>query len=85
MSGVRKPPELARPDESLEILIQLTADTSGGKETKREILGVNEALREAGKGARQYDKAIRETGRTPVQRNTFYEPIRVVAEPAAPR
>ena len=23
-------------------------------------------------------KAIRETGRTPVQRNTFYEPIRVL-------
>ena len=30
-------------------------------------------------------KAIRETGRTPVQRNTFYEPIKVLAEsmPAA--
>jgi aminodeoxyfutalosine synthase len=25
-------------------------------------------------------KAIREAGRTPVQRNTFYEPIRVLAE-----
>jgi hypothetical protein len=25
-------------------------------------------------------KAIREAGRTPVQRNTFYEPIKVVAE-----
>ena len=31
-------------------------------------------------------KAIRETGRTPVQRNTFYEPIKVLAEgnPAEP-
>jgi len=29
-------------------------------------------------------KAIRETGRTPVQRNTFYEPIRVLAAAAAP-
>jgi hypothetical protein len=27
-------------------------------------------------------KAIREAGRVPVQRNTFYEPIRIV-EPAA--
>ena len=25
-------------------------------------------------------KAIREVGRTPVQRNTFYEPIKVLAE-----
>ena len=25
-------------------------------------------------------KAIRETGRTPVQRNTFYEPIKVLAD-----
>jgi hypothetical protein len=25
-------------------------------------------------------KAIREAGRTPVQRNTFYEPIKVLAE-----
>ena len=28
-------------------------------------------------------KAIRETGRTPVQRNTFYEPIRIL-ESATP-
>ncbi len=28
-------------------------------------------------------KAIRETGRTPVQRNTFYEPVKVWDEPAA--
>jgi hypothetical protein len=27
-------------------------------------------------------KAIREAGRTPVQRNTFYEPIKVLAETA---
>jgi hypothetical protein len=27
-------------------------------------------------------KAIRETGRTPVQRNTFYEPIQVLADAA---
>ena len=25
-------------------------------------------------------KAIRETGRTPVQRNTFYEPIKILAD-----
>ena len=25
-------------------------------------------------------KAIREAGRTPVQRNTFYEPIKILAE-----
>ena len=29
-------------------------------------------------------KAIREAGRTPVQRNTFYEPIKVLPEAAAP-
>jgi len=29
-------------------------------------------------------KAIRETGCTPVQRNTFYEPIKVWDEPALP-
>jgi aminodeoxyfutalosine synthase len=29
-------------------------------------------------------KAIRETGRTPVQRNTFYEPIKVWDMPAPP-
>jgi aminodeoxyfutalosine synthase len=29
-------------------------------------------------------KAIREAGRTPVQRNTFYEPIKVIENPAAP-
>jgi aminodeoxyfutalosine synthase len=31
-------------------------------------------------------KAIRETGRTPVQRNTFYEPIRILENlsPATP-
>jgi hypothetical protein len=31
-------------------------------------------------------KAIREAGRTPVQRNTFYEPIKVLADgpPAGP-
>jgi len=29
-------------------------------------------------------KAIRETGRTPVQRNTFYEPIRVLADGEQP-
>jgi aminodeoxyfutalosine synthase len=28
-------------------------------------------------------KAIRETGRTPVQRNTFYEPIRIMADKGA--
>lgn len=28
-------------------------------------------------------KAIRETGRTPVQRNTFYEPIRILENPPA--
>ncbi len=28
-------------------------------------------------------KAIREAGRTPVQRNTFYEPIKVSDSPAA--
>jgi aminodeoxyfutalosine synthase len=28
-------------------------------------------------------KAIREAGRTPVQRNTFYEPIRILENPAA--
>ncbi|HXT40894.1 MAG TPA: hypothetical protein VN887_12845 [Candidatus Angelobacter sp.] len=27
-------------------------------------------------------KAIREVGRTPVQRNTFYEPIKVLADAA---
>jgi hypothetical protein len=27
-------------------------------------------------------KAIREAGRTPVQRNTFYEPIKVLADSA---
>jgi aminodeoxyfutalosine synthase len=27
-------------------------------------------------------KAIREAGRTPVQRNTFYEPIKILADPA---
>ena len=29
-------------------------------------------------------KAIREAGRTPVQRNTFYEPIQVLENPPAP-
>ena len=29
-------------------------------------------------------KAIREAGRTPVQRNTFYEPIRVLDNALAP-
>jgi len=29
-------------------------------------------------------KAIRETGRTPVQRNTFYEPIRILADGGPP-
>ena len=29
-------------------------------------------------------KAIRETGRTPVQRNTFYEPIRILENASAP-
>ncbi len=29
-------------------------------------------------------KAIREAGRTPVQRNTFYEPIKVFADAAQP-
>ena len=29
-------------------------------------------------------KAIRETGRTPVQRNTFYEPIKVLADGREP-
>ncbi len=28
-------------------------------------------------------KAIREAGRTPVQRNTFYEPIRILEDRAA--
>jgi len=28
-------------------------------------------------------KAIREAGRTPVQRNTFYEPIKVLENPPA--
>jgi 2-iminoacetate synthase ThiH len=28
-------------------------------------------------------KAIREAGRTPVQRNTFYEPIKVLADAVA--
>ena len=28
-------------------------------------------------------KAIREAGRTPVQRNTFYEPIKVLADASA--
>ena len=28
-------------------------------------------------------KAIREAGRTPVQRNTFYEPIKVLADAPA--
>jgi aminodeoxyfutalosine synthase len=28
-------------------------------------------------------KAIREAGRTPVQRNTFYEPIKILENPAA--
>jgi aminodeoxyfutalosine synthase len=28
-------------------------------------------------------KAIREAGRVPVQRNTFYEPVKVWAKPAA--
>ena len=28
-------------------------------------------------------KAIREAGRTPVQRNTFYEPIKILETPAA--
>ena len=30
--------------------------------------------------ARGWIKAIREAGRTPVQRNTFYEPIKVLAD-----
>ncbi len=29
-------------------------------------------------------KAIREAGRTPVQRNTFYEPIKVLENPPEP-
>jgi hypothetical protein len=29
-------------------------------------------------------KSIRETGRTPVQRNTFYEPIKVLPDLASP-
>jgi len=29
-------------------------------------------------------KAIREAGRTPVQRNTFYEPIKVLADRSQP-
>ncbi len=29
-------------------------------------------------------KAIREAGRTPVQRNTFYEPIRILADSHQP-
>ena len=29
-------------------------------------------------------KAIREAGRTPVQRNTFYEPIKILADAPAP-
>ena len=29
-------------------------------------------------------KAIREAGRTPVQRNTFYEPIKVLADGPRP-
>ena len=28
----------------------------------------------------EMSKAIREAGRTPVQRNTFYEPIKILAE-----
>ena len=28
-------------------------------------------------------KAIREAGRTPMQRNTFYEPIKILENPAA--
>jgi 2-iminoacetate synthase ThiH len=28
-------------------------------------------------------KAIREAGKTPVQRNTFYEPIRILENPTA--
>jgi hypothetical protein len=29
-------------------------------------------------------KTIREAGRTPVQRNTFYEPLKVLETPPAP-
>jgi aminodeoxyfutalosine synthase len=67
-----------------QVALSYGADDLHGTILEEHIFHMAGATSPQGRTEAELIKAIREAGMVPVQRNTFYEPLRVWEEPAAP-